>query len=154
MSAANRTVRAKYPPWLHPDPVPHFGGFCYIDVMITPETKCRWFCPTPGYLLIVLLVVEGFLLLSEWRGWFSRTSLNEKPPPPNKATPSFKGVSHTNGKSTGRRVSARIPLDWHKSESLAESRPRHFSTNPPKTLQAPGISSRIISSCGGWNCSL
>ena len=40
--------------------------------MTAPEPKCRWFVPTPGKLLAILLAVEGVLLLSErWfpKGW-------------------------------------------------------------------------------------
>ena len=43
------------------------------DSLPTPDTKrrtLRWFHPTPGRSLIVLLVVEGLLLLSERFRWF------------------------------------------------------------------------------------
>lgn len=39
------------------------------------HTKLRWYQPTPGRLLVVLLGVEGVLLLSERFQWFA---LNEK----------------------------------------------------------------------------
>jgi hypothetical protein len=35
----------------------------------TESVKCRWFCPTPGKLVIGLLVVECLLWLSNWLGW-------------------------------------------------------------------------------------
>ena len=34
------------------------------------KPKLRWYQPTPGRLLVFLLVVEGILLLSERWGWF------------------------------------------------------------------------------------
>jgi hypothetical protein len=40
-----------------------------------PKPHRRWFYPTPGRLLIILLAVEGFLLLSERFQWFA---FNEK----------------------------------------------------------------------------
>ncbi len=33
--------------------------------------KLRWYRLTPDHLVIGLLAVEGFLLLSEWFGWFA-----------------------------------------------------------------------------------
>ena len=45
-----------------------------VDSLPTADQKppkLRWFHPTPGRLLIVLLAVEGVLLLSEWFGWFA-----------------------------------------------------------------------------------
>ena len=35
---------------------------------VTPPPKLRWYQPTPGRLLIVLLVVEGLLFLSDRLG--------------------------------------------------------------------------------------
>jgi hypothetical protein len=34
------------------------------------QPKLRWFPPTPGHLLFMLLAVEGVLLLSERFHWF------------------------------------------------------------------------------------
>ena len=39
--------------------------------LATANQKLRWYQPTPGWLLVVLLVVEGLLLLSEWFDWFA-----------------------------------------------------------------------------------
>ncbi len=38
--------------------------------MIGPTAKPRWFCPTPGWLILALLVVEGLLWQSEKFQWF------------------------------------------------------------------------------------
>ncbi|MCC6124962.1 MAG: hypothetical protein IT426_08370 [Pirellulales bacterium] len=43
--------------------------------MNTPDPNLRWFYPTPGRLLVILLAVEGALLLSERFQWFA---FNEK----------------------------------------------------------------------------
>jgi hypothetical protein len=40
------------------------------DQPAMPKPKLRWFYPTPGRLLVVLLAVEGILLLSE--RWFPK----------------------------------------------------------------------------------
>ena len=40
-----------------------------ITGMDTAECKRRWYCPTPGKLVIGLLVVECLLWLSNWLGW-------------------------------------------------------------------------------------
>jgi hypothetical protein len=40
--------------------------------MTAPESKRRWFQPTPGKLLVVLLAVEGILILSEWYRWIPK----------------------------------------------------------------------------------
>ena len=37
----------------------------------TSEPMCRWYHPTPDYFVLGLLALEGFLLLSEWFGWFA-----------------------------------------------------------------------------------
>ena len=54
-------------------PLPHFGGFWYITGMAVPEPKRRWFHPTPGHLLLVLLAIEGILFFADWqwipKGW-------------------------------------------------------------------------------------
>ena len=53
-------------------PIPHFGGFWYITGMAVPEPNRRWFHPTPGHLLLVLLAIEAILFFSErWilKGW-------------------------------------------------------------------------------------
>jgi hypothetical protein len=36
-----------------------------------PKPKLRWFRLTPDRIVVALLVVEGFLLLSEWFDWFA-----------------------------------------------------------------------------------
>jgi hypothetical protein len=41
------------------------------DQPATPKSKLRWFHPTPRRLLVILLVVEGFLLLSKRFNWFA-----------------------------------------------------------------------------------
>jgi hypothetical protein len=49
-----------------------WAGFWYINDMTTPEPKPRWFLPTPGKVLLVLLSVEVILFLAKpWmpRGW-------------------------------------------------------------------------------------
>jgi hypothetical protein len=40
------------------------------DQTATPKSKLRWFNPTPSRLLVILLVVEAVLLLSERFKWF------------------------------------------------------------------------------------
>ena len=40
-------------------------------MMTSPTIKPRWFVPTPGRLLRLLLAVEGFLVLSERFQWFA-----------------------------------------------------------------------------------
>ena len=45
------------------------------DQSANPKPKRRWFYPTPGRLLVVLLAVECVLLLSERFQWFA---FNEK----------------------------------------------------------------------------
>lgn len=40
--------------------------------MTAPELKRRWFHPTPGKLLIVLLAMEGILFLSNWFHWIPK----------------------------------------------------------------------------------
>jgi Leucine-rich repeat (LRR) protein len=40
------------------------------DQPTNPNPKLRWFNPTPGRLLVILLAVEGVLLLSEKFQWF------------------------------------------------------------------------------------
>jgi hypothetical protein len=49
-----------------------FGGFRYINDMTSPHPKRRWFVPTPGRLLVVLLVAEGILLSANWFHWFPK----------------------------------------------------------------------------------
>jgi hypothetical protein len=41
-------------------------------IAIADAREPRWFFPTPGRLLVVLLTVEGFLWLSEWLQWTSK----------------------------------------------------------------------------------
>ncbi len=50
--------------------LPPLGGVGYNDRMTTASSG-RWFVPTPGRLLPVLLAVEGFLWLSERFRWFA-----------------------------------------------------------------------------------
>ena len=45
--------------------------FGYNAGMADDLPKCRWFCPTPGWLVLGLLAVEGFLFLSERFQWFA-----------------------------------------------------------------------------------
>ena len=41
-------------------------------VNVSDETRRRWYCLTPDRLVVALLALEGFLLLSEWFGWFAK----------------------------------------------------------------------------------
>ena len=49
---------------------PPLGGVGYNDRMVNVSSR-RWFVPTPGRLLPVLLAVEGLLWLSERFQWFA-----------------------------------------------------------------------------------
>ena len=42
------------------------------DQPTPPKANRRWFLPTPGKLLVVLLTVEGILFLANWLHWIPK----------------------------------------------------------------------------------